>query len=142
MQTEHVTQSKPIEQSTCMRMREVSARRPSDHHTAYHNINIYGNPSIARYLQKSTENGPQPHPKSIKALPESYTNVPPVSLPANAAPTITDGQFTPASADIDEDQMQTGFIQEAAHQIREHSRVFEDYFREHFENIYMITFRR
>ena len=35
-----------------------------------------------------------------------------------------------------------GFIQEAAHQIREHSRVFEDYFREHFENIYMIKFRR
>ena len=29
----------------------------------------------------------------------------------------------------------SGFIQEAAHQIREHSRVFEDYFREHFENI-------
>ena len=37
---------------------------------------------------------------------------------------------------------QSGFIQEAAYQIREHSRVFEDYFREHFENIYMIKFRR
>ena len=36
----------------------------------------------------------------------------------------------------------SGFIQEAAHQIREHSRVFEDYFREHFENIYMMKFRR
>ena len=39
-------------------------------------------------------------------------------------------------------KLQAGFIQEAAHQIREHSRVFEDYFREHFENIYMIKFRR
>ena len=38
--------------------------------------------------------------------------------------------------------IRAGFIQEAVHQIREHSRVFEDYFREHFENIYMIKFLR
>ena len=33
----------------------------------------------------------------------AYTNVPPVSLPANAAPTITDDQVIPTSADMDED---------------------------------------
>ena len=49
---------------------------------------------------------PKTEPKSIKALPESYTNVPPVALPANAAPTITEDHVIPASADIDEDQMQ------------------------------------
>ena len=32
--------------------------------------------------------------------------MPPVSFPANAAPTITDEQVIPASADMDEDQMQ------------------------------------
>ena len=32
--------------------------------------------------------------------------MPPVSLPANAAPTITEYHVTPASADIDKDQMQ------------------------------------
>ena len=32
--------------------------------------------------------------------------MPPVSLPANAAPTITDDVVIPASADMDEDQMQ------------------------------------
>ena len=66
----------------------------------------HGNPGIARYLQKIPKNGPQPQPKSIKALPESYTNVSPVALPANAVPTITDDQVIPASADMDEDQMQ------------------------------------
>ena len=38
-------------------------------------------------------------------------NVPPVSLPANAAPTITDDQFTPASAD--KDQMQIPWFDKA-----------------------------
>ncbi len=59
-------------------------------------------------LRRVPKNGPQPQSKSIKALPvpESYTNVSPVSLPANAGPTITDDQVTPASADMDEDQMQ------------------------------------
>ena len=65
-----------------------------------------GNPGIARYLQKSPKNGPQPQPKSIKALPESYTNVPPVAFPSNAAPRITHDQVIPASADMDEVQMQ------------------------------------
>ena len=85
-----------------------TSSRDSFHGTAIsitqHTTN--GNPGIARYLQKSPENGPQPQSKSIKALPESYTNVPPVSLPANAAPTITDDQVIPTSADMDEDQMQ------------------------------------
>ena len=39
--------------------------------------------------------------------------MPPVSLPANAAPTITDDQVTPASADIDEDQMQIPWFDKA-----------------------------
>ena len=39
------------------------------------------------------------------------------------------------------DILYTGFIQEAAHQIREHLRVFEDYFREHLhDNISTVTF--
>ena len=39
--------------------------------------------------------------------------MPPVSLPANAAPTITDDQFIPASADIDKDQMQIPWFDKA-----------------------------
>ena len=71
-----------------------------------HSIPQTGNPGITRYIKNSPENGPQPQPKPNKALPELYTNVPPVSLPANAAPTITDDQVIPSSADMDEDQMQ------------------------------------
>ena len=85
-----------------------TSSRDSFHGTAIsitqHTTN--SNPGIARYFQKSPENGPHPQPNSINALPESYTNVPPISLPANVAPTVTGDQVIPASADMNEDQMQ------------------------------------
>ena len=41
---------------------------------------------------------------------------------------FTTGEIGPQS------RLSRRFIQEAAHQIREHLRVFEDYFREHFHD--------
>jgi len=64
------------------------------------------NPGVFRVLQKIPENRDQPKSKSIKSLPKSYTNVPPISLLGNIIPTVTDDLAIPIHVAMNEDPMQ------------------------------------
>jgi hypothetical protein len=48
--------------------------------------------------------------KSIKPLPESYTTVPPISLPDNINPPASDAQAIPTSHTVDTDELQIRWL--------------------------------
>ena len=64
------------------------------------------NPGVFRVLRKIPENRDQPKSKSIKSLPKSYTNVPPILLLGNVIPTVIDDLAIPIPVAMNEDQMQ------------------------------------
>ena len=66
------------------------------------------NPGIARVALKIPEKRDQ---KKLKSLPTSYTDVPPINLPDKVIPTTTDNQVIPVSTTIDEDEMQTMWLE-------------------------------
>ena len=66
------------------------------------------NPGTARDAPKIPEKRDQ---KKLKSLPTSYTDVPPIMLPDKVIPTTTDNQVIPVSTTIDEDEMQTMWLE-------------------------------
>ena len=63
------------------------------------------NPGVVRVCQTIPEDRNQQKLKSIKALPMSYTNVPPIALPGNIIPAVTDEQVIPATMDEDQTEV-------------------------------------
>ena len=63
------------------------------------------NPGVVRVCQTIHEDRNRQKLKSIKALPTSYTNVPPIALPGNIIPAVTDEQVIPAAMDEDQTEM-------------------------------------
>ena len=69
------------------------------------------NSGAVRVLKKIPEKHDQPKLNYIKPLPESYTNVPPMLLPDKITPPTTDDQVIPTSTTLDEDEMQTRWLE-------------------------------
>ena len=71
------------------------------------------NPGVVRIPPESLAIDDQSKSKSVKSLPKSYTDVPPVSLGNDVSPPVTDDIAIPVSAEMGDDEMQTMWFENA-----------------------------